>query len=100
MTDAKSDQYRIQSEQAARSIFMDWPEWQRRNAGDPRKPENRVPEDHLKYAVEVVLDVARRYRAPGKSPHTPNGHDCEVCESMRRVIEWLATDRIPPVDMA
>lgn len=103
MTDSKTQQYIRQGQDAKRSILLEWPSYQRTASREAsarfRRGQPLTSEEHLKDAVEIVLEVARMYRPRGKGPHTPLGHDCEVCEAMRTVIEWLATGDLPPVDM-
>ena len=99
MTDRKSEEYAQRSERATRDIAFNWPVWMRRNLN---RPISQVSEEDdrraLMDAVQLVLDTARAYVPRGKGPHTPNGHDCEVCEAMRVVQEWLVTGELPPVD--
>lgn len=94
MTDVetKSETYARQSRDAHREMLMG-PRWIRRNANDPERrfrDTSRTDIEHLKDAMEIVLDVARQYKPAGKGPHTPYGHDCAVCEAMLVLVDWLA----------
>lgn len=103
MSESKSEQHLRQSEEAKRTILRDWPSYQRRAARDARARGRGgrpiTPDEQLRDAVELVLEVARLYKPRGKGPHTPLGHDCEVCDAMGIVVEWLVTGKAPPVDM-